>query len=77
MAVKKKLTKKSKSKPEFSIEIRKKTTKKKVTKKKTVKKKKITKKKPQPHSKWHDHYLEIIKNLLKAGKTIPEVCLSF
>lgn len=61
-------------------------TKKKVAKKKVAKKKatakssaksKITKKKPQSHAKWHDHYLDIIENLLKDGRTVLDICCAF
>ena len=74
---KKKVAKKATKKPVISIKI--KDSPKKKTNKKSKKKssKKVTKKTPQPHSKWMDCYLEIIKNLFQEGRTIPEVCVAF
>lgn len=57
--------------------VTKKVTKKKIVKKKAPAKKSITKRTPGNNSKWHDHYLEIIKNLFEAGRTINDICVTF
>lgn len=44
--------------------------------KKVIPKKIVTKKKPQANSKWQDWYLEIIKNMLCAGRTIQDICVA-
>lgn len=79
--VKKKTTKKKTNKTskkvvkKTGISIQIKDSPKNKSKKKT--KKKATKKTPQPHSKWREEYLQIIKNLFKAGRTIPDICICF